>query len=72
MALNPEKHKKFKMLSQSRLQDIKTKFRLLDNLASSNYEFTKEEVDELFTEIEKHLGWVKETYQKRLKKLNQI
>ena len=68
MPINPEKHKAFKRISVGRVHDIKEKFRLLTNLASNNYDFTAAEVNDLFTEIERHLNFAKTAFNNRLKK----
>jgi len=49
-----EKSKKFKKLAENRTNQVLNTLRLLGNLSNrANYNYTEEEVDKIFSEIER-------------------
>lgn len=64
-----DKHTKFIRLAESRTNDILNRFRLIGNLANrSNYDYTQEEVDELFSAIELELKKTRKLFNAELHK----
>ncbi|MEW6675847.1 MAG: hypothetical protein AB1348_07610 [Nitrospirota bacterium] len=54
------RHERFKRIASKRTNDILEKIRILGNCANkSSYEYTEEEVNKIFSEIEKHLKLTK-------------
>jgi hypothetical protein len=68
MELNEEKHRNFKRISAGRVQDITNKLRLIENLSSSNYDFTEDEIAKMFSEIDRILFAVKASFVKRIER----
>ncbi|MDH5203603.1 MAG: hypothetical protein OEW69_10165 [Nitrospirota bacterium] len=54
------RHERFKRIASKRTNDILEKIRILGNCANkSSYEYTEEEVNKIFNEIEKQLKFTK-------------
>jgi len=54
------RHERFKRIATKRTNDILEKIRILGNCANkSSYEYTEEEVNKIFSEIERHLKLTK-------------
>jgi hypothetical protein len=54
------RHERFKRLASKRTNDILEKIRILGNCANkSSYEYTEEEVNKIFSEIDKQLKLTK-------------
>jgi len=54
------RHERFKRVASKRTNDILEKIRILGNCANkSSYEYTEDEVNKIFSEIEKHLKLTK-------------
>lgn len=50
------RHERFKRIASKRTNDVLEKIRILGNCSNkSSYEYTKEEVNKIFSEVEKHL-----------------
>ena len=50
------RHERFKRIAAKRTNDILEKIRILGNCANkSSYEYTEDEVNKIFSEIERHL-----------------
>lgn len=58
--MNESRHEKFKRLATQRTNALLDKLRLLGNLsAPTNYEYSDEEVNKIFSAIESHLRIIK-------------
>ena len=54
------RHERFKRVEARRTNDILEKIRILGNCSNkSSYEYTEEEINKIFSEIEKHLKLTK-------------
>jgi bifunctional pyridoxal-dependent enzyme with beta-cystathionase and maltose regulon repressor activities len=54
------RHERFKRIATKRTNDILEKIRILGNCANkSSYEYTEDEVNKIFTEIERNLKFTK-------------
>ena len=54
------RHDRFKRIAAKRTNEILEKIRILGNCSNkSSYEFTEEEINRIFSEIEKHLRFTK-------------
>jgi hypothetical protein len=54
------RHERFRRVASKRTNDILEKIRVLGNCSNkSSYEYTEEEVNRIFSEIEKHLKLTK-------------
>ncbi len=54
------RHERFKRIASKRTNEILEKIRILGNCSNkSSYEFTEEEVNKIFSEIDKHLKLTK-------------
>ncbi len=54
------RHERFKRVASKRTNDILERIRILGNCSNkSSYEFTEEEVNKIFSEIDKHLKLTK-------------
>lgn len=69
---NETKNEKFLRIATPRVQNIISKIEVLSNCASSNYEYTEEQVEAMFGAIMTSLTECKKSFQskKRLKKRN--
>jgi hypothetical protein len=54
------RHERFKRIASKRTNDILEKIRILGNCSNkSSYEYTEEEINKIFSEIDKHLKLTK-------------
>jgi len=54
------RHERFKRIATKRTNEILEKIRILGNCSNrSSYEYTEEEVNKIFSEIEKQLKFIK-------------
>ena len=57
---NESRHERFKRIASKRTNDIFEKIRILGNCSNkSSYEYTEEEVNKIFSEIDKQLKLTK-------------
>ena len=57
---NETRHERFKRLASKRTNEILEKIRILGNCSNkSSYEYTEEEINKIFSEIEKQLKLTK-------------
>ncbi len=57
---NESRHERFKRLATKRTNDILEKIRILGNCSNkSSYEYTEEEINKIFSEIDKQLKLTK-------------
>jgi hypothetical protein len=57
------RHERFKRLASKRTNDILEKIRILGNCSNkSSYEYTEEEINKIFTEIDKQLKLTKSKF----------
>lgn len=61
---NEDKHEKFYRISQKRIQNAAKQIELIGNCASSDYEYTDEDVDKMFEYLQKALDETKKKYEK--------
>ncbi len=67
--MNETRHEKFKRLATLRTNAVLEKLRLLGNLSSkTNYEYTEEEINKIFSAIESHLRIIKALFSGKKKK----
>jgi hypothetical protein len=60
---NETRHNRFKRIASKRTNDILDKIRILGNCANkSSYEYTEEEINKIFSEIDKQLKLVKSRF----------
>lgn len=57
---------RFKRLAEPRLGNAVKKIEIIGNLAGSNYDYTPEQVERIFTTLKAALGEVEQKFQKRL------
>ncbi len=60
------KEDRFKRLAELRVNRALDKIRLIGNLASSQYEFSAEQIEKIFVAIQAAIADVEEKFQKRL------
>jgi hypothetical protein len=61
--LKETKHERFRRIAGKRTNDVLDKMRLLGNCSNKNtYEYSKDEVNKIFNEIEKYLKIAKSKY----------
>jgi len=66
------KEDKFRRLAERRTNDAINRIRLLGNLANrNNYEYSDQQVNEMFTAIDKELKQAKKKYEDELENGNQ-
>jgi len=66
------KEEKFRRLAERRTNDAINRIRLLGNLANrNNYEYSNQQVNEMFTAIDKELKQAKKKYEDELGNGNQ-
>lgn len=67
-----EKQEKFHEIGEKRINNILDSIRIFGNLASNSYEFTREEIDAIFSMLQGNLDKTKEkfytTLDKKIKK----
>lgn len=69
MEINEEKRIKFMEYAGKRVNNVLHDIQILEPIARSNsYDFTKEDVEKMFTAIQNTLDSVKEEYNKKLSK----
>lgn len=69
MEINEEKRIKFMEYAGKRVNNVLHDIQILEPMARSNsYDFTKEDVEKMFTAIQNTLDSVKEEYNKKLSK----
>ena len=69
MEVNEEKRNKFMEYAGKRVNNVLHDIQILEPMARSNsYDFTKEDVEKMFTAIQNTLDSVKEEYNKKLSK----
>ncbi|UCB57039.1 MAG: hypothetical protein JSV30_00110 [Candidatus Omnitrophota bacterium] len=67
MAEAESKHDKFKRLASQRVTNAIKKIELIGNLSSPGYEYTAEEVDKIFTALQRTLDNTKGRFSKEKK-----
>lgn len=67
MAEAENKHDKFKRLASQRVTNAIKKIELIGNLSSSGYEYTTEEVEKIFTALQRTLDNTKGRFSKEKK-----
>ncbi len=70
--MKSEKRERFERVASKRVEKILHYLDLLGNCANrSNYEYTKEDVNKMFREIQNHLNFIKKKFEIELNKDNQ-
>ncbi len=64
------KEEKFKRLAEARMNKALEQFKLIENLASSNYSFTPEQVQKIVVSLQMGVASLERTFQKALDKRN--
>ena len=69
---NESKNEKFIRIASPRVNSVIDKLDILSNCASANYEYTEDDVEHMFTEIQKALKDARNSYNNELSKNSKV